>query len=118
MTQTIERNKTIRETMLAQIGTMNVLAISGGRWTSKLTATGRTVTDSTGGQWEPLTVAVTLPVSNGYRVEVAYNEGADTYQVTRWFIRGTKAWAKKVTKDVYASEVGEVAYQASCFRNN
>ena len=80
-----------------QIGRMNVLAISGGRVQHRLTG-------------------VTLPVSNGYSVTVDL-DASDTYTVRRVFKRGAKMWVKGERTDVYCDEVGEVAYQASCFRN-
>ena len=86
-------------TLLAQIGRMNVLAISGGR--KVLTPDGILV----------------LPVSNGYRVEIEYNEGADDYTVRRVFKRGTKKWVKGELTGVYCDEVGERAYEASSFRS-
>lgn len=86
-------------TLLDQIGRMNVLAISGGR--ANLTAEG----------------ALVLPVSNGYRVEVEYNEGADDYTVRRVFKRGAKKWIKGELTGVYCDEVGERAYEASSFRS-
>jgi hypothetical protein len=82
--------------LLAQIGRMNILAISGGRVERRETG-------------------VTLPVGNGYRVTIDYEWG-DTYRVARIFQRGGKTWTKGVRRDVYCDEVGEVAYKASCFR--
>jgi hypothetical protein len=84
-------------TLLQQVGTMNVLAISGGRVGVRETG-------------------VTLPVSNGYRVTVDLDWN-DTYVVRRIFERGTKTWVKGEQRNVYCDEVGEVAYRASCFRN-
>lgn len=84
-------------TLLAQIGTGNVLSISGGRVTVRPTG-------------------VTLPVSSGYKVTVDL-AGNDTYTVRRTFTRGPKTWVKGERAGVYCEEVGETAYQASCFRN-
>ena len=84
-------------TLAAQIGRMNILAISGGRVQVRPTG-------------------ITLPVSNGYRVTVDL-AADDTYTVTRIFVRGRNTWVKGQMTDVYCDEVGEVAYQASCFRN-
>lgn len=84
--------------LLAQIGRMNVLAISGGR----IRHTGETLV---------------LPVANGYTVEIDLDP-SDTYTVRRVFNRGGKRWVKGEIRDVYCDEVGEVAYQASCFRSN
>lgn len=114
---TLERaqeNRKISFEILGQMGTMNVLAISGGRYDFTSVASSREVLgDST---WVKHSALVTLPVSNGYRVEVAYDSARDAYQVTQWYVRGRKAWAKQVTQCVYAAEVGEAAYQASCSR--
>ena len=83
--------------LLAQIGRMNVICISGGRV-------------------EPRATGVTLPVGAGYKVTVdlAFD---DTYTVRRVFKRGDKTWIKGEAIMVYADQVGEVAYRASCFRN-
>ena len=83
-------------TILRQIGAMNLLAISGGR--SRL-------------EGETLV----LPVGKGYSVEIdLYN---DLYNVRRVFKRGTKKWVKGEVFGVYCDQIGEVAYQASCFVN-
>src|SRR5712691_486792 len=84
-------------TLLAQIGSGNVLAISGGR--VKIRETG-----------------ITLPVSSGYSVTVDL-AGNDTYTVRRVFTRSGVARVKGERADVYCEEVGEAAYRASCFRN-
>ena len=81
--------------LIAQIGAGNILAISGGR----------IVRCPTG---------IVLPVRYGYRVTVDLTAN-DDYVVKRIFVRGGKVFVKKVWADVYASEVGEVAYQASCY---
>lgn len=83
--------------VLAQIGRMNVLAISGGR-----------VRLADG--------VVVLPVRYGYTVEVALTF-ADTYTVRRVFTRGTQTWVKGEETNVYADEVGDTAYRASCYVN-
>lgn len=83
--------------LLAQIGTTNVLAISGGRVERRETG-------------------VTLPVSNGYRVTVDLAAG-DTYTVRRIFERAGRTWIKGEQTGVYCDEVGEAAYQASSFRS-
>lgn len=86
-------------TLLKQIGTGNVLAISGGR---KRLVGGTLV----------------LPVGYGYTVEVDYNEGADDYTVRRMFTRGMNRYMKGEVSGVYAGTVGEVAYAASCFQSD
>jgi hypothetical protein len=84
--------------LVAQIGRMNVLSISGGRVLARETG-------------------ITLPVSNGYSVTVDL-DGNDTYVVRRVFKRGAKVWVKGEQRDVFCEEVGEVAYQASNFRSH
>jgi hypothetical protein len=83
--------------LLAQIGRMNVLAISGGRVIVRRSG-------------------VSLPVSSGYNVTVDL-AGNDTYTVRRVLQRGGKTWVKGEVTGVYCEQVGEMAYQASCFRN-
>jgi hypothetical protein len=83
---------------LQQIGTMNVMAISGGR--SSIDAEGRLV----------------LPVAAGYRVRVSLAPN-DTYTVERVFSRGGVDSVKGRVDTVYDSELGEVAYRASNFRD-
>jgi hypothetical protein len=97
MTTTNEFRECDTGTLLAQIGRMNILAISGGRI-------------------ERRTTGVTLKVGAGYSVTVDYDWG-DDYVVRRVFKRGTKTWIKGEQRGVYCDEVGEVAYRASCFRN-
>jgi len=86
-----------RDMLLQQIGKMNVLAISGGRVSMH---------DHT----------MELPVSNGYLVTITLDP-SDTYTVRRIFARGGKVWVKGEWTDVYSEQVGEVAYMASCFRD-
>jgi hypothetical protein len=83
--------------LLRQIGIPNILAISGGRKIHRLTG-------------------VTLPVACGYSVTVDLAAN-DTYTVRRIFKRGTRVWLKGERTGVYCDQVGEMAYQASCFRN-
>lgn len=98
-----DEDRQVVTTMLQQIGRMNVLAISGGRSSSDLDAEGR--------------ITLTLPVGNGYKVEVTYDSGWDTYIVSRVFIRAGKRFVKGTVEQVYCDQVGEVAYRASCYRN-
>lgn len=88
------RNCDARE-LLAQIGIRNILAISGGRVERRATG-------------------VTLPVRYGYRVTVDL-DWDDTYIVRRVFVRGGKATVKREWTNIYCDEVGETAYQASCY---
>lgn len=107
--ETVEAGRPFNEdTLLDQIGRSNVFAISGGRV----------------GVWKPEgeCVEVELPVSSGYsvRISLAWN---DTYTVERVLKRRPKGKSTKEVKvvgrvtGVYCDEVGEVAYQASCYRN-
>ena len=97
MTQTETFRECDATVLLAQIGRMNVLCISGGRVERRKTG-------------------VTLPVGAGYRVTVDL-DASDTYTVRRVFKRGDRTWIKGEAIMVYAEEVGETAYRASCFRN-
>lgn len=76
----------------------NLAAISGGR--ASLDADGN----------------LALPVGKGYSVEISLDP-SDTYTVRRVFKRAGKKWVKGEQQDVYCDEVGEVAYQASCYVN-
>jgi hypothetical protein len=86
-----------RREMLAQIGRMNVLSISGGRVS-------------------PLEDGIELPVSNGYRVRVRLTP-MDTYTVERVFVRAGKEFPKGSMENVYCDEIAEVAYRAGMFRS-
>lgn len=88
--------------LLDQIGTGNVMAISGLR-------VGRVIA------WhddEPYIAGVVLPVANGWAVHVVL-AADDSYTVRRMF-RGKirREWV-----GVYAENVGEVAYLASLYDN-
>ena len=83
--------------LLRQIGIPNILAISGGRKIHRLTG-------------------VTLPAGCGYSVTVDL-AGNDTYTVRRIFRRAGREWVKGERTGIYCDQVGEQAYQASCFRN-
>lgn len=96
LTTTITRS--IRLEMLEQIGRVNVLAISGGLV-------------------NPLPDGLELPVRHGYRVRVRLCAD-DTYRVERVLKRGSKEFDKGHRDQVYFDEVGEMAYLASCFRND
>jgi hypothetical protein len=89
--------------LIAQIGRMNIFAISGGRVG---------VIKNDDGE----TIEVELPVSNGYRVSIGLNWN-DTWTVSREFVRKGTVSNKGTLENVYSDQVGEVAYQASCFRN-
>jgi hypothetical protein len=82
--------------LLQQIGA-NIFAISGGR---RALVNGELV----------------LKVGSGYSVRIAL-AGNDTYTVQRIYQRAGNTTVKGEVADVYFDEVGEVAYQASCFVN-
>jgi hypothetical protein len=90
--------------LINQIGYMNIFAISGGR-----------VGVTKNNQNE--TVEIELPVSNGYRVSIKLGWD-DTWTVSRQFVRKGVVTDKGTIEGVYCEQVGEVAYQASCFRSN
>lgn len=88
--------------LIAQIGQMNILAISGGRvYVSK---------------HNNETVGIDLPCGAGYRVsiELGWN---DEWVVTRQFVRKGVIFEKGTVEGVLCENIGEVAYQASCFRS-
>jgi hypothetical protein len=89
--------------LISQIGLGNVFAISGGR-VGVIKENGETV-------------SIELPVSNGYRVSIKL-AWDDTYTVSRQFVRKGVVSDKGTVEGVYCTEIGEVAYQASCFRSN
>lgn len=82
-----------------QIGMGNILAISGGR----------IQTDAEG--------RMTLPVRYGYAVRVTLAAN-DTYTVERTFTRSGVTTVRGVREGVYADQVGDAAYTASCFRDD
>jgi hypothetical protein len=88
--------------LIAQIGRMNIFAISGGR-VGVIRENGETV-------------GIELPVSNGYRVSIKLGWD-DTWTVSRQFVRAGVVFDKGTLTSVYADQVSEIAYQASCFRN-
>lgn len=86
----------MRKQMVQQIG-RNIYAISGGR-----------VLGSYHG--------ISLPVGSGYSVTVQL-DADDTYVVRRLFVRAGKVFLHGERKGVYAEELSEAAYYASCFRS-
>jgi hypothetical protein len=88
----------IRTEIARQIGTGNLLAISGGR--VQATPTG-----------------VRLPVAYGYAVDVDYMPGTDLYRVARTFTRSGRTTVRAEWIHVYADAVGDVAYRAGCYRD-
>lgn len=81
-----------------QIGMMNLMAISGGRI-------------------EKLPDGIQMKVGRGYNVRVLL-AADDTYIVQRVHIRAGKVTVKGQAENIYCDEVSEVAYYASCFRND
>lgn len=100
---------------VAQIGRMNLMSISGLRVTrvNARLVDGRVMVE-----------ALRLPVGKGYRVDVLL-DASDTYTVRRVFSRRPKGQkyaapvdtVKGEMEGVYADQLGEVAYRASCFVN-
>ena len=93
--------------IIAQVGVMNILAISGGPKQAIYNADG-----------EP--VGLRLPMGRGRRVDIVL-DWSDTYtvrrvrQITRGAQRGSVV-VEYERADVYCDEVGEIAYWASCWR--
>lgn len=88
------------QTMLKQIGTGTLFAVSGGR-----------VNPLPGG------LGVVLPVAHGYSVEVEYVEGLDLYTVRRMWRRGSLVKVRAEREGVYCDELADVVYRASCYVN-
>jgi hypothetical protein len=93
--------------ILAQIGTMNILAVSGGR-----------VGKFTMGEGDE--VGVFLPITHDRRVEVVLGV-MDTYSVrrVRHILKGANIGSEVVESevdDVYCDEVAEAVYQASVWK--
>ena len=86
------------DTLINQIGKQNILSISGGRV----------------GERES---GITLPVKYGYQVEVDLM-GNDTYRVRRVYETESARILKGEKSNVYAENVGEVAYKASCYKDD
>jgi hypothetical protein len=97
-------NKEQANELLAQIGKWNVLAISGGRALLKIDPN------------DADEFLLVLPVGKGYRVEIELT-AADDYTVRRVYKRGAKEWVKGEVAGVYCDQIGEIAYQASCYVN-
>lgn len=84
------------QTML-DIGHMNVAAISGGRFLAA-------------------DHAIVMPVSSGYHVVVSLSHD-NTYTVRRVFVRNGNATVKGEWTEIYYHQLGEIAYRASCYRD-
>ena len=89
--------------LINQIGHMNIFAISGGRVG---------ITKNNQGE----TVEVELKVGKGYRVSISLGWD-DTWTVSRQFVRKGVVSDKGTLTGVFADQVGEIAYKASCFVN-
>lgn len=89
----------IVDTMVQQIGSGNILAVSGGRWFR--------ISDT----------EIHLPVTYGYRVSVKYDLGSDSYIVSRSYVRGSKVFDKGSVSNVYFTELGDKVYKASCYES-
>lgn len=85
--------------ILQAIGNDTVMAVCGGRM------------ERSGPQ------AIRLHAGCGYRVEVTYEEGTDTFTVERLFERAGKITNKGTMYDVYVSELSTQVWAASCWRN-
>lgn len=86
-------------TLIRQIGMSNIYAISGGRIRHATTFDG-----------------IILPIRYGYTVEVEYCPN-DTYTVRRVWSKNGAATVKGVATDVYADQVSDTAYRASCYKD-
>ena len=62
------------------------------------------------------TGAIVLQVGHGYSVRITL-DASDTYNVERIFTRSGVRTCKGIQTNVYADDIGEVAYQASCYVN-
>jgi hypothetical protein len=92
--------------IIYQIGKMNLFAVSGGVWGSLRDA-------------EQNIIGVWLPCGRGRMVEVSLDFD-DTYRV-RCVRRGAQRNQGIIETEVvgvYCDQVGEAAYQASCWRTN
>jgi hypothetical protein len=90
---TLKQRKTIQD----QIGTGNILAISGGR------------------VW-PLEDGVILPVSYGYQVHITLDP-SDSYTVKRIFRQGSKNVEKGTVSSIYCHQLAETAYRAGMYHS-
>lgn len=93
--------------IISQVGRMNILAVSGGRIGALGTKDGESV-------------GIFLPITHDRRVEVVLGV-MDTYTVrrVRHILKGQHIGAEVIEvehDDVYCDEVGELVYQASCWK--
>jgi hypothetical protein len=88
---------------LGQIGTMTVLAISGGRVNALRNSKGDTV-------------GVNLPVSRGWGVNVLLHPN-DTYTVQRTYTRSGTTTVKGQEDGIHADQISDTAYKAGMYVN-
>lgn len=85
--------------LVPQINRWDLMAVSGGRATQI-------------NKYE-----AKFPVGQGYSVRVKLGF-MDTWEVERVFEREGKAWVKETWTDVYAFDVSQVVYWASCYHHS
>jgi hypothetical protein len=114
MTKVIDKGRPFSvEVLKSQIGFWNIGAISGGRvLIDGATYNEQDKTNSTRSNYQ-------LPM--GYRVRITLGWD-DTYTVSRVIVKNTKKAISEVSDKgtltgVFADQVGEIAYKASCFVN-
>ena len=57
-------------------------------------------------------------VGGGYKVDVIYDEGSDTFVVQRLFVRGINVYVKGEVPYVHTDQLSEVVYRASCYHDS
>jgi hypothetical protein len=77
---------------------------------------GRNIFAISGGRVVKRPTGITLPNHAGYSVEIDL-AASDTYTVRRIFKRGDKVWIKGEETEVYAEDLADSAYRASCYVN-
>lgn len=97
-TQDTVGDQIVRLTMLDHIGRWCVMALCGGR----LQVSGPHALEF-------------LDSAAGHIVEVSYDRVPDAYTVRRLFRRGGKTWEKGVVTHVYAEQLPDVCFAASCW---
>lgn len=92
-----EADDYIRDTIRQQVGAMNILSVSGGRWT-------------------PIPDGVEFPVSSGMVVRVHYGWD-DLYEVERVFTRAGREFPHGKRTGVDMTEVSEAVYYAGMYKS-
>lgn len=77
---------------------------------------GRNVWAISGGRVHALRDGISMPCGSGYRVHVRLTPG-DDYIVERVYVRNGREFPHGSRERVYADEVAEAAYYASCYRS-